>query len=760
MMRTIVMRTIAKLGFAFILCPAFAWGQATVSSAPLPNGEIGFAYSATLAATGGLPPYTNWIVSTGSLPQGLTLNATTGVISGTPLSVFTSNFSITVRDSTAATSAAQNLSIAIGSPVRILGPSSLPVGVVGFAYPPPGGGVAFSSTGGWPPQTWSATGLPAGMNMSATGLLTGTPTAQGNYTPQFTVSDSIGATAAVTLPLVINTLPTLQITTGQTLSTGIVGTVYGQFLIATGGTQPYNWSLISGKLPPGLALSSTGEISGTPTTIGTSTFTAKVIDAASNTQTQSYSITIGLGLIGSMPHLAAEGGWNTTFTIVNKGTTAAQTQLNFYANDGNPLPLPFTFPQIFPPPPLAFNPQPSASTTIAPNASWVVLAAGRPNIPYSEGAAELNAFGNLDGFAIFHFDSSQQEAVVPMETRNAASYLLAFDNTNGVLAGVALENVSNAPANIPVIVRDDAGSSYIATTIALPAFGHTSFVLSTQFPRTGDSRGTVKFDTPGFGTGATASSSAQQISVLGIRYTGGTLTTIPALANVGKTGGLMAHLASGAGWQTTFALVNAGNTPANTTLSFFDDNGSPLPLTLTALSGINSSPLPGFPSAYTQTIAPNSTLWLQTSGPATSLQLTGSARLVTSGNVSGYAIFRYNPNGQEAVVPLESRNPGSFLIAFDNTNTTATGVAISSGSAQPISIPVVIRDDTGKVLPAAPIPLVANGHMSFMLAQQYPQTAGIRGTVEFVVPTGVPISVLGIRSPPALTFTTLPALTK
>lgn len=67
----------------------------------------------------------------------------------------------------------------------------------------------------------------------------------------------------------------------------------------------------------------------------------------------------------------------------------------------------------------------------------------------------LGGTGTLDRFAIFHFGPSQQEAVVPMETRAASSYRQAFDNTNGVLTGVAIANVSSASASIPVIIRDE-----------------------------------------------------------------------------------------------------------------------------------------------------------------------------------------------------------------------------------------------------------------------------------------------------------------
>lgn len=234
----------------------------------------------------------------------------------------------------------------------------------------------------------------------------------------------------------------------------------------------------------------------------------------------------------------------------------------------------------------------------------------------------------------------------------------------------------------------------------------------------------------------------------------------------------MPHIASGSGWQTTFVLSNvppvpdptffSGNLPTSpqqATLSFFDDNGNPLTLPLTfPQTGATTTA-----SSVTQTIPANGTLYIQTSGDVGTALLTGSAQLT---GVNGFAIFRYNPNGQEAVVPIQ-QTPSIFstasVLAFDNTNNIATGVAISNASAQAVNIPVVIRDDKGNQIGTATIPLAANGHTSFMLAAQYPATANIHGTLEFAIPgagtaSAATIGVLGIRSPPQLTFTTLPAL--
>lgn len=478
------------------------------------------------------------------------------------------------------------------------------------------------------------------------------------------------------------------------------------------------------------------------------TATLSVGGAAFVVDQQAASIT-GLTFIGSLPHVAADDGWSTTFTLVNKSTTTSSTlRLNQFGINGSPQSLEFNLPQqtTLPGPLLAS----SLDQTLAPGASFVAQAIDQGIMTaLQEGSAQLNASGNVDGYAVFHYDPTQQEAVVPMETVNAPSYLLAFDNTNNVVTGIGIGNVAATPASIPVTFRNDTGAMIAAGTVNLAATGHTSFVLSAQYPQTANIRGTMELDTPAGG----------QIAALGIRYTPpGTTTTIPVLAQVGTSGGLLAHLAVGSGWQTTFVLVNTSSSAAQANLAFFDKNGNPMALPLTVLE----TSVQSLSTTFSQSIPANASVWVQASAPIGAAYLEGSAQLTTNGNVSGFEIFRYTPNGQEAVVPLESRAASGYLIAFDNTGGTVTGIALSSSTPLAAEVPVTMRDDQGNLLGqgGAFVLLPSNGHTSFTLATQFPPTAGLRGTVEFDAPAGAQISVLGIRTPPPLTFTTLPSLTK
>jgi hypothetical protein len=121
-------------------------------------------------------------------------------------------------------------------------------------------------------------------------------------------------------------------------------------------------------------------------------------------------------------------------------------------------------------------------------------------------------------------------------------------------------------------------------------------------------------------------------------------------------------------------------------------------------------------------------------------------------------------------VPIESRNATGYLLAFDNTSSIATSISVNNvtSGTQQVSIPVVVRDDSGNLLGQHNLLLAPNGEFSGVLAQYsatlgavlFPETANIRGTVEFDTPAGAQIGALGVRTPPTRTYTTLPSLVK
>ena len=257
------------------------------TSSSLPAGTVGVAYSQTLAATGGTPPYT-WRLTGSTLSVGLTL-ATSGTISGTPTTAGTFTFQVTVIDS-AQGSASGSFTIKINPAPLVITTTSLPAGTVGTAYT----AITLAATGGIPAYTWSVasgTTLPSGLAISSAGVISGTPTTAGSFTFQVTVIDSAQGSASGSFTIKINPAPLVITTTS--LPGGTMGTAYtATTLAATGGTPPYTWSVATGGLPSGLAISSAGVVSGTPTAAGTFSVTLKVTDSAQATATQAYSITV------------------------------------------------------------------------------------------------------------------------------------------------------------------------------------------------------------------------------------------------------------------------------------------------------------------------------------------------------------------------------------------------------------------------------------------------------------------------------------
>ncbi len=254
-------------------------------SSPTGTAQVGVAYASALTATGGVPPYT-FSITVGALPPGLSLNSSTGAITGTPTTAGTYNFTAQVVDSLGNT-ATSSCSIVVSSSTLTL---SSPTGTaqVGVAY-----ASALTATGGVPPYTFSITigALPPGLSLnSSTGAITGTPTTAGTYNFTAQVVDSQGNTATASCSIVAS--PAALTLTGPT-GTAQVGVAYSSALTAAGGVAPYTFSITIGALPPGLSLnSSTGAITGTPTTVGTYNFTAQVVDSKSATATANCSIVV------------------------------------------------------------------------------------------------------------------------------------------------------------------------------------------------------------------------------------------------------------------------------------------------------------------------------------------------------------------------------------------------------------------------------------------------------------------------------------
>lgn len=300
-----------------VSCPTI-----TVSPNTLPNAPIGQAYSQTVTQTGGTGTIT-WSVSSGTLPTGVTLNSTSGVISGTPTVAGSYTFTITATDAFGCTGI-HNYTIVVACPTISLNPGTLPPGNVGFAY-----NQTITVTGSTNSFTFAVSSgtLPPGVTLNTTsGVLSGTASTAGTYTFTITATDTYGCTTSTTYTVTISPCTPLVVNPA-TLPDGTVNTAYSQTATQTGGTGTITWST-SGTLPPGITInSSTGVLSGTPTTTGTYTFTIIATDGIGCSGTHTYTIDINCPTITIAPATLPDGTVNTAYsqTATQTGSTGTIT---------------------------------------------------------------------------------------------------------------------------------------------------------------------------------------------------------------------------------------------------------------------------------------------------------------------------------------------------------------------------------------------------------------------------------------------------
>lgn len=254
----------------------------------LPDAKVGETYRAQFSATGGVPPY-YWSIHAGNLPDGIAINRCSGALKGTPSLPQIGLFQVKVTDSEGNTDIAEHRLTVAGPDLAIV-TSSLETGMVGSPYEQ-----RLKATGGAPPYAWSVQGcaLPNGLSLdSGMGRIAGTPAEQFDAILTLDVADSQGASARTRLELAVDSAGLAIVT--DSLPPGELDKPYEAGLAADGGAQPYNWSLIGGKLPSGLEFNAaSGILSGTPAgEIGDYQLTFKVTDQEKTQAQRSFTLSI------------------------------------------------------------------------------------------------------------------------------------------------------------------------------------------------------------------------------------------------------------------------------------------------------------------------------------------------------------------------------------------------------------------------------------------------------------------------------------
>lgn len=286
--------------------------------------------AANPTVAGGTGPFT-YSLNSGTLPDGLALNANTGSISGTPTQAGAASVTVKATDSgnpqQTATSGA--ISITIGNPaLQVVTPSTLPGGAAGTGYT-----TSLTASGGDGNYTWSlasGSSLPSGLALSAEGVISGTPLAAGVFSFTVQVDDGDANTTAATKALSLTIAPVISSLNPSSRAAGSadlvlqivgLGFVGGQTSVSFGGTT----------IPTGSVA-----VTGNPVTTALLTVPGAALTAPADVQ---VSVTVN-GAASNAATFTVIG--DTTLTITNEsnlGTRTAGTpfsaDLNATGGNGN-----------------------------------------------------------------------------------------------------------------------------------------------------------------------------------------------------------------------------------------------------------------------------------------------------------------------------------------------------------------------------------------------------------------------------------------
>lgn len=478
--------------------------QITLQPTTVPNGTRGVGYtSTTLSATGGAGPYA-FSVSAGSLPNGLSLSPG-GVLSGTPTTANTFNFTVRATDVNGISGIA-SYTVVISAPPLSISTTSLNA----MAYGQPTS-QQVQATGGTPPYTYTITsGAPPGIVIAGDGTISGTPTSAGVYDIAVHLADAASQTADKTFTVTVAT-PSLTIAP-TSLPAGVATRAYTTTTVTTtGGVAPYTYTL-SGTLPSGMTFDgSAGTFSGTPTQSGDFPVSVIVKDSTPNnnntpaTATQNYTLQIAARpTITVAPASVANGTYHQPYsqTFTASGGTGSYT---FSATGNLPPGLALGAGGVLSGTPTTAVGGPFNFTVTATDGQGftgdgnysIMIAAIAPGKPTGVSATAASGAASDPASAVVSFSAPAENGGSPI-----AEYVVTSDQGGFTQSG------AGSPITVAGLAR---GTSYRFTVTARNQAGLTGDASDASAAVTPMITDTITFPPPGaqnFGTTPTLTASA------------------------------------------------------------------------------------------------------------------------------------------------------------------------------------------------------------------------------------------------------------
>ncbi len=570
----------------------------------------------------------------------------------------------------------------------------------------------------------------------------GTPTCSGGMTagytagPGYDLATGWGSVDAwVFAHGFAGSAPPVTITASSSLQSGATGNAYSLTLTASGGTAPYTWTVASGSsLPPGFSLSSSGVLSGTPTTAGSYSFTIQVTDSAGASAMQTFQITIttgstgggGSSLTASTYHVFpqfADGRmtdgtfYRTTLMISNPSSTSgANCTLQLHG---------LTVPGF------------GLSYPMGPS-GWVI-ASTTGTQAFQSGYASLDCLtAKVEAQLLYSFyapnGTKLSEATVFSSVPVSTAWVIA-DHREGAQLGIAIANDTNLSVTYTISVSGVSGTG----TVPLPPKTSTARFINQFIPGIpANYVGVVQ-----------VTSSSGTASVIGLRYTGNAFTTIPESRSGSPLATTSAYhvfpqfadgkFADGTSYRTTRMYINPG--PSGTADC------------TTQLRGVTTDGV----SSFTGTVPPATFIVRSTSGTQIPLQ-SGYATMQCSGApVDAQVLYSfYAANGtklSEATV-FSSPSAKTVQILSDSREGAQVGFAIANDSDQTNTYRISVYDVNGALVGSATQSLAPRAAVAKFVYQFVPLPPNHYGQVIVSSDTGT-ASIIGLRYTGNV-FTTIP----